>query len=409
VIEYGPEESPGGPAELTAGLPPGRVAVVVTLRRCPPPLPAFLLALLLCTAARPGADGARIYEPGWSWDHPEQVRVPEAELLFEEPHAGGYRVRGFNFYCLLDDGTLLTVNVFRWLYGLLGGWGMAVLVAKPGEQVYAHEAQLQRATMGSGTERLSLHFTGGSLEGADGEYRLVLELKDFACDLRISPVLPPWMPGDGYAVLSPKGDAYTRFGVPSPWARLQGSMRLRGQWSAVTGQCYGDRTLHVYPFGKLCSPMYYFRAFSPPGTPEAQRRFLSMVVYETHPSFSERRLSMLLAAEQDRWLFTTRYFRAAPEAFRQGANSPFPCPSELHLLASKEGYRLEGAFLAGKPYHVTDVFQRLPPFFRALAGLFLKRPVVFRLGGVFQGRLTRPDGTVEVLRLPGLGEYSIVK
>ena len=59
-------------------------------------------------------------------------------------------------------------------------------------------------------------------------------------------------------------------------------------------------------------------------------------------------------------------------------------------------------------YHSTDIFAKLPGFFRGLVSLFFKRPVIFRTLGYFEGTVTGPDGLTERLYLPGQCEYSIL-
>ena len=88
---------------------------------------------------------------------------------------------------------------------------------------------------------------------------------------------------------------------------------------------------------------------------------------------------------------------------------PYPFPSRYRVEAGKQGERLSGTLSCDRPYYVTDVFARLPGIFRAVATLFFKRPVIYRLRASFDGSVTSFDGTVTPLRLAGQAEYAITK
>jgi hypothetical protein len=60
-------------------------------------------------------------------------------------------------------------------------------------------------------------------------------------------------------------------------------------------------------------------------------------------------------------------------------------------------------------YNGTDVFQDIPPLIRGFVSLFVKRPVLFRMVGEFQGMLKSPDGEETILTMPAHGEYVVVK
>jgi hypothetical protein len=104
--------------------------------------------------------------------------------------------------------------------------------------------------------------------------------------------------------------------------------------------------------------------------------------------------------------FTASDFVESPE-------TKIPYPTRLEVRAEKvvpEGrVRLDGAFVATSLYHYSDVFDKIPAFFRGIIEAFFQRPIIFRFLGTFRGKLTLPDGSTRDLRLIGHGEYTIIQ
>jgi hypothetical protein len=370
-------------------------------------LTALILALLVRVFPA-GAEDVRIFEDLRSWNHPEQVRLTEEDLLFNDPFTRLFGSRAFHFLGRLDNGTQFVINVFRWEYAFLGGWGMSVLVVDPGGETYVSEKRIPDRKVAVAEDRFSVRIGSSSFEGADGRYRIRIEMEGFSCDLQVRSILPLWQPGDGYVFLTKNRDVYMRLGVHCPWGLTTGYMVVRGRRISASGQCYGDRSRHSYAISKLSSPTLAFRGFSPADDTGAERWFLSVLQYTTHRSYGSRVIPTLILVREGRWALTTKEYTLETTDLRT-ERSCFPAfPHSYVLSASGNGYTLQGRFVVTDLYHLTDIFGSLSPFFRSLVSLFFKHPVIFRTVGYFEGSVICPDGKVEKLHLPGQCEYSIV-
>jgi hypothetical protein len=367
---------------------------------------AILVVLMRSPAAH--AEDPHIFENPVNWAHPEQIRLTEADLLFNDPFTKLFGSRAFHFLGRLDNGIQFVINVFRWEYAFLGGWGMSVLIVEPDGSTFISEKRIPDRQVEVAPDRFCIQVGSSSFEGADGLYRVRIDQEEFSCDLRVRSLLPLWQPGDGYVFLTENRRVYMRLGVHCPWAVTSGHMVVRGRWISAAGQCYGDRSRHSYSISKMNSPTLAFRGFSPPEQEGEDRWFLSLLQYTTHPSYGPRDIPVLIVARAGRWAFTTKEYALQPTDLRAEEISPLAFPHCYNLGADCNGYRLRGRFVVTDLYHLTDIFEKIPSFFRSLASLFFKRPVIFRMVGYFEGTISCPDGFVEQLYLPGQCEYAIV-
>ncbi len=371
---------------------------------------ALVPALLALASLAPlPAQEVRIFEDPESWAHPEEVSLREQDLLFNEPFTQSFGSRAFHFIGRLDDGTQYVFIVFKWVSAFLGGWGMSVLVTEPDGSTFAYEERMPDDQVTVESERFHIRIQDSELDGADGRYRIRIRVEGFSCDLRVRNLLPLWRPGDGYVFLDARRDAYIRLGVNSPWAQTEGYLVVRGKWISGRGQCYGDRSLHNYPLGRTTASTVAFRGFSPAGAAPGERWFLSVLRYQTHQSYGSRYAHVLILAHDGQWVLTARNCTLRLEGFRSSGLSPYPYPARMVVEVERDGYRLEGAFRVRRVYHLSDIYQKLPPVFRAIVSLFFQRPVIYRVSGEFRGTLTRPDGSRQPLSLPGQGEYSVLR
>ncbi|UCF98251.1 MAG: hypothetical protein JSV89_01645 [Spirochaetaceae bacterium] len=354
------------------------------------------------------AEDVRIFEHPGNWAHPQQLRLTEADLLFNDPFTKLFGSRAFHFLGRLDNGTQYVINVFRWQYAFLGGWGMSVLIVQRDGSTYICEEKIPDREVTVAEDRFSIRIGNSSFEGADGRYRVRIQQEEFACELLVRSLLPLWQPGDGYVFLTEGGDVYMRLGVHCPWAVTSGYMVIRDNWMSAAGQCYGDRSRHSYSISRMSSPTLAFRGFTEAQIPPEERWFLSVLQYTAHPGYGSKRIPVLILAHGGRWVFTTKDYELETADFHSPERSSLAFPHRYNLRASCSGYRLEGQFVVTDLYHLTDIFTRLPGVFRPVVSLFFKRPVIFRTVGYFQGVVTHPDGSLERLYLPGQCEYSIV-
>jgi hypothetical protein len=158
----------------------------------------------------------------------------------------------------------------------------------------------------------------------------------------------------------------------------------------------------------MSSPTLAFRGFAPAEQDDEKRWFVSLLQYTTHPSYGHKDIPILILARGGQWAFTTKEYTLETTDLRAEGASSLAFPHCYNLRASGNGYQLRGRFVVTDLYHLTDILEKLSPFFRSLVSLFFKRPVIFRMVGYFEGTVTCPDGSIEQLYLPGQCEYSIV-
>lgn len=372
--------------------------------------PAALATAMVLLLAHPcGADGARIYDDPPGWENPESVTVRGGELFPDAPFKGTFQSRSFFYTGRLDNGIVFIINLFHWTYSVFNQWGITVVITDPAGRVYKYEGSLPERAKTDPAEGFDFHFGPNLFEAIDGGCRIRLELKGFSCDLVIRSILPPWKPGDGWALYTEKGDEYSRYASPAPWAAVSGRMNVFGEIVSASGQCLWDTCLTVQPLNRTNSLIMVFRAFGRPDSLESDRMFISAMVTWTSEKYGPLPVPMLLVAKAGRWVFTTKDFAMSPSDWAVKRDPPFPFPGSYAVSAADRGSSLEGRFESSRMYHAMDVFESLPPFMRSVASVFLKRPVYFRLIGSFKGKLTLASGEEVALDLPAAGEYVILK
>ncbi|MBN1838092.1 MAG: hypothetical protein JW820_19700 [Spirochaetales bacterium] len=386
-----------------------------------------LLAALLRTAPPASPEEPRLFEGAAAWEHPEDWHPAERDLLFNDRRAGGFQSRSFHFTGYLNDGIHLEISLFRWEYGLFGGWGLQVLVAEPGREPCAFEERIPEGDMEVAAERFHIRFGENLLQGSRGRYTVSLRLRELRCDLYFRSLVPPWIPGDGYAAMDRNGTAYVRYGVSVPVGWVEGSLSLQDRTLPVRGPGYADRGLIAAPINRMSSPTCAFRGFSGDGG-EGSVSIISLLHYQTHPEYGSSAIPVVLFIEGRRWVLASRKVSLTAAEWVEEPHLPVAYPRRLEVEAIGEGYgastsagsaaggevvagpvRLEGAFVGTSLYHYSDVFQKIPALFRDLVDLFLDRPIIFKLLGRFEGTITYPDGTRQQVRLPGHAEYTVVQ
>jgi hypothetical protein len=361
----------------------------------------FAAALMLawsCVAA--GASG---------WSRPEESAVREEDLLFNDPFSGGFGTRAVHFSGRLDDGTLYHFSVFRWHYGLLGGWGLSVVVSLLDGTVYAREEKIPDRAIRIAADRFDLIFGEGRIWGEDGRYRVRLSLPDFSCDLTVTNLLPLWQPGDGFVLGASAAQAFMRYGVHSPWALTEGWMAVDGRLLSGKGQGFGDRSRAVFPLAQINPGLLAFDGFSDPRVPEEERWFLRVLSYRTHKAFGARQIAVVILARGGRSLMTVSDLQLSELDVRPDADG-IPRPLGFQVLSSDSGgCQLAGEFVCQQASHTSDVFRKLPAALRGFASTLFRRPIVMRDRGTFRGTVRLPDGSLHPLELYGQSEYALVQ
>jgi hypothetical protein len=356
--------------------------------------------MLACSCLAAGAAG---------WSRPEESVVREEDLLFNDPFSAGFGTRAVHFSGRLDDGTLYHFSVFRWHFGLLGGWGLSVVVSLADGTVYAREEKIPDRAIRIAEDRFDLSFGEGRIWGRDGRYRVQLSLPDFSCDLTVTNLLPLWQPGDGFVLRASEAQAFMRYGVHSPWALTEGWMAVGGRLLSGKGQGFGDRSRAAFPLAKVNPGLLAFDGFSDPGVPEEQRWFLRVLSYRTHKAFGARQIAVVILARGGRSLMTASDLRLVESDIHPDAEG-IPRPHRFQVLsADSGGCQVEGEFTCRQPSHTSDVFRKLPAALRGIASALFRRPIIMRDRGMFRGIVRLPDGELHALELYGQSEYAQVQ
>jgi hypothetical protein len=355
------------------------------------------------------AQGVRIYDPVEAWDFPELVSAPKDSLLFPQPVTNRYASRSFYYTGVTRGGYLYVIQVFRWHYAWFDGWGVAVLASDFEGNCYVHEGRISDKDLTESKEALSIRFGGNLVEEQGSTSRIVLATEGFRCDLSIRSILPPWIPGNGYANLVGDDDIYMRKAVPVPLAAVGGTLQIGGKTIAADGWCYGDRSLIVAPPGRLNFTGCAFRVFGQQPSGDSEPWMLALLDYTSIGKPVGKRIPMLLMAHGREWILTSKDYQITCEDLVRDADTSVSRPRRLHLSARSRGYILEGDYLCDRLVSTSDVFESFPGLLRATVSLFLERPIIFRMVGHFEGTLVKPDGSVEKLQLVGGGDYFTVR
>jgi hypothetical protein len=306
----------------------------------------------------------------------------------------------------LGESYFFTLLVYQWRLGPLQGWGIFLLLEGPEGKVRIYEERMPDRKADLGRDHFRIELPGGLLENRNGEHYVRLDLQGFACELRLSRLLPPWRPGTGIVQLTPDGESFFGLAVAFPATVAVGWLELEERRIWVRGIVYGDRSLSVTPLNRQNSPLLGLRAFGE-GCPRNQM-LLAVLRATSHPEYGARDMPMLFLGEGEKWIMSSQSFSLQFLRMVQPEDSVFEYPGLLLLVSEADGYRLEGLFRLHLIW-LTDIFQELPGFLRAVAEAFLQRPVIFRLAGSFRGTLTGPNGLRRELSFRCQGDYLIIR
>lgn len=366
-----------------------------------------LAGLAVLVSAQDGKDES--FEQ-FLWDHPETVVVTEADKAFtsvQYPHAKNQSVF---MMARFDNGWVLMMSYFGFKAGIVNNWGIYVSLSDPEGNGYFTKQKLQTRDIVFAEDALFITDGINTIEGSGNTFRVVMDTDDFDCDLTYENILPPWKPGDGYDYYDDERSAFDKRAVVSPWADVKGSFTFKDiELKNLTGQGFAEKQLTVNPFTKLNETTYTMRLFSEPGTPDDERWHLGILENYLHEDYGGERQPRLTFAHGDEWIFTTREYDIQPFDFKTHEDLPYSYPSKVRVSTSRDGYTLDGTYIASVLFNYTDIVDELPPFFRSFILLFIQRPVYFRCLGEFMGIVTYPDGSTEYIHLVGPYEYIIVK
>jgi len=370
--------------------------------------PVVVLAALAASVvpSRAGAQ-SRIYEGPWNWEHPNELRLTEEEIFPHTPYDGDWQTHSYFFMGRLDSGGIVVMNPFQWRYGAIGTWGLYLIVLDPWGRVFSWDGKLGDGSPEVAPRGMRVSAPNGRFESSTGEHRWQVDVPGFSCDFTFRNVLPAWKPGSGVTWFDDRH--YTAYSNPAPWADLSGTMTVNGETMDAAGQCLLDASETWVPLTRVNTATRAVRVWSPPGTPREDRWFIGQLTTVAHRGYGSMRLPMLMVAHGDRWVFTTKEFSL--DVVEQGMldDPPYPYPTRLVLRARDQGYALEGAYSLPTMYYLTDIFQRLPKLFRAIASWFVKRPVITRQLARFEGTVSFPDGSTTRLDLTGQAEFVIME
>ena len=368
-----------------------------------PSAAALLLAAAVAAPPRPAP--AQVFEGRWNWEHPNELRLAEDEVFPHTPYDRGWQNHSWYWLGRLDSGYVVVMNPFQWRYGTLGAWGMYVIVRDPRGRVFTWDGRVDDPEAASRGMRVVAD--NARFESRTGVHRWIVDVPGFSCDFTFTNVLPAWKPGDGRARFD--DDFYFAYRLPAPWADLAGTMTVDGSTVDAAGQCFLDTTEYQVPLTRTPAGSHAVRVWSAPGTPRADRWFIGSLTTIPHPGFGTPDLPMLVVAHGERWVLTAKDFAFDFTETVTPDDPPYPYPVRIAVSARDTNGTLVGSFDLEPPYCTTDVFQRLPRVFRALASLFVRRPVIYRNLTRFTGRVTEPDGRTTDLDLSGQAEFVITR
>jgi hypothetical protein len=368
---------------------------------------AVLVALAPAALPLHAEAPSRIYESPWNWEHPNELRLTEEETFPHTPYDGDWQTHSYYFMGRLDAGGIVVMNPFQWRYGVLGTWGMYLIVLDPLGRVFAWDGKLGDGSPEVAPSGMHVSAPNGRFDSGIGVHHWVVDVPGFSCDLTFRNVVPAWKPGSGVAWFD--GEHYTAYSIPAPWAELSGTVTVNGETVDAAGQCLLDSSETWVPLTRVNAATKAARVWSPPGTPRADRWYIGTLITISHSGFGSLRLPMLLVAHGDRWVFTTKEFSFDVLEEAMLDDPPYPYPTRVALHARDQGYALEGVYTLPSLYYLTDVFQRLPKLFRVIASWFVQRPVITRQLARFEGTVSFPDGSTARLDLRGQAEFVIMQ
>jgi hypothetical protein len=351
----------------------------------------------------------RFWEGASAWENPNGRAVTEEQVFLHTPYTHGWQSHFYNLVVRLDDGTLLNICPFHWRYGLLDSWGMYIVAGDRQGHVFSWDGTFDRNEIQVADTGMRVQAGASSFESTGNVHRWKVEVPGFSCDLEFTNVLPAWMPGDGMAYYTPDARNYYQYALPAPLARVDGTVTLFGRTAAAAGQCFYDTVECVTPLSRTNEEVNTYRTFSSPETPLQDRWFVFLYRITAHPGFGSLVFPMVLVAHGTSFVLTSRELDFAVLKTDRLPDPPYPYAAAVAVSARGGGAEITGTFASERPFHVQDIFARLPPLIRGLASLFLKRPVVFRGAARFSGEVTLPDGSRHRLELDGMGEQMIAR
>jgi hypothetical protein len=376
-------------------------------------LAAFLLAAWPA-APRAGCQDAaapwpRFWEGESAWENPNGRAVAEEQVFPHTPYSHGWQSYFYNLVVRLDDGTLLNICPFHWRYGLLDSWGMYIVAGDRQGHVFSWDGTFTGKEVQAADTGMKVHAGASSFESAGNDHRWKVAVPGFSCDLAFTNILPAWMPGDGIAYYTPDTKNYFRYAVPAPLAHVTGTVTVFGRTVPADGQCFYDTVECVTPLSRTNEEVNTYRTFSPPETPPQDSWFVFLYRIRSHPGFGSLVFPMVLVAHGSVFVLTSREVDFAVLQTDRMSDLPYPYAAAVAVSARQGGAAITGTFTSERPFHVQDIFARLPPLFREVASWFLKRPVVFRGAARFTGEVTLPDGSRHRLDLDGMGEQMVAR
>jgi hypothetical protein len=186
------------------------------------------------------------------------------------------------------------------------GWGLVILLSDFDGNQFIHEGKIRKRELIAAEDRFSIRFADSLFENEGNQSRVRFEVAGFRCDIMIDNILPPWIPGDGFAFLNEEKNIYMRKAIPAPLARTSGTMVVGGKTISAEGLCYCDRSLTVVPPWKMYFRSAAFRVFSEHSSGNESPWILALLHYTGIGEEKASEIPMLLLARGDEWIFTTK-------------------------------------------------------------------------------------------------------
>ncbi len=91
-------------------------------------------------------------------------------------------------------------------------------------------------------------------------YRIVVNMKEFSCDLTLAGKVPAWRPATGYTFFGKEEDLYFAWLPSVPYGQIDGTMAFRGGKRAVRGSGYHDHNWGNVELRNILNDWWWTRA-----------------------------------------------------------------------------------------------------------------------------------------------------
>ena len=352
--------------------------------------------------------GSEPLSDDYLWDHPNEVEISAGNVAFTHQKYSHAKTDSVFIMGYFNDGWVFMFSLFHLDARLVDRWGMYALVTDPEGNSYWKTKIPDARDITISEDHLYYNDGVTVVEYREEVLTMKADFGGFVCDLTFTDYIRPWKPGTGRVDYTDDGENFQYKTIFVPWASVEGTIEVDGLKVDVHGQGYGEKTIYVNPLTRQQPYLDALRVYTPHDTPREESWHIGLHQVTLHKAYGYKKITRLVLARDDEWLFTTRDYTFEPLDYRTPDFSPYEYPTRFRLRAEKHGYIIDGVVTEKVFFHFTDVFDSLPRWIRSVLLVFFKRPVYYRYIADFTGSITEPDGTIHEMRLSGPYEYVVV-